>query len=121
MQECHRVLKDGGIIRVVVPDLEQIVRWYLKLLDESLGGNQDAQKRYDWIMLELFDQMVRNVSGGDMLKYWKNNPIPAESFVIERCGSEVLNPTTIIVYVMYLLTFFFCEKYRLCGFAIGFL
>ena len=91
IQECHRVLKDGGIIRVVVPDLEQIVRWYLKLLDESLGGDQEAQKRYDWIMLELFDQMVRNLTGGEMLKYWEINPMPAESFVIERCGSEVLN------------------------------
>jgi len=29
IQECYRVLKQGGIFRVVVPDLEQIVRNYL--------------------------------------------------------------------------------------------
>jgi predicted SAM-dependent methyltransferase len=28
-QECHRVLESGGVLRVVVPDLERIVRWYL--------------------------------------------------------------------------------------------
>ena len=39
----------------------------------------------------MFDQMVRNHSGGEMLEYWKQNPMPAESFVIERAGSEVLN------------------------------
>ena len=41
-------------------------------------------------MIELFDQMVRNRPGGEMLAYWKQNPMPAENFVIERCGSEVL-------------------------------
>ncbi len=91
MNECRRVLKDGGIIRVVVPDLEQIIKWYSTLLEKCINGDQDAQKRYEWIMLELFDQMVRRVSGGEMLKYWEQNPIPAESFVIERCGSEALH------------------------------
>jgi predicted SAM-dependent methyltransferase len=28
--DCHRVLKDGGIIRIVVPDLELLVRKYLE-------------------------------------------------------------------------------------------
>ncbi len=26
-----------------------------------------------------------------MLEYWKRQPMPAEDFVIERCGSEVKN------------------------------
>ena len=91
LKECHRVLKNGGIIRVVVPDLEQIVRWYLLLLEKSAAGDIDAQNKYDWIMLELFDQMVRNYSGGEMLKYWKQEQIPSEDFVIERVGSEALN------------------------------
>ncbi len=91
LKECNRVLKKGGIIRVAVPDLEQIVRWYLRLLERSLQGDKEAQDMYEWILLELFDQMVRNTSGGEMLKYWKQNPMPAESFVIERLGSEVIN------------------------------
>lgn len=89
--ECFRILKPGGIIRVVVPDLEQIARWYLKMFEKSMQGVKDAQERYEWIMLELFDQMVRNVSGGEMLNYWKQDTIPAEDFVIERVGSEVKN------------------------------
>lgn len=94
LQECYRVLKPGGIIRVVVPDLENIARIYLMLLEKSLRGDSEAQKRYEWIMLELFDQMVRNYSGGAMLEYWRQNPMPAEDFVIARIGSEVKNVIT---------------------------
>ena len=91
LKECVRVLKPGGIIRVVVPDLEQIAIYYLRLLGKSLQGDKEAQKQYEWIVIELFDQMVRNVSGGEMFGYWKQNPMPAESFVVKRMGSEVLN------------------------------
>jgi predicted SAM-dependent methyltransferase len=96
LQECFRVLKPGGIIRVAVPDLEQIARLYLDLLEKALQDDKEAQKRYDWIMLEVFDQMVRNQPGGEMLNYWKQNPMPAESFVIERLGSEVLNALAVL-------------------------
>lgn len=89
MKDCYRILRPGGIIRVVVPDLETIARLYVLLLEKSLKGDEEAQNRYEWIMLELFDQMVRNLSGGSMLDYWHQNPIPAEDFVVERLGSEV--------------------------------
>lgn len=88
IQQCYRVLKPSGILRVVVPNLESIARQYLRLLEQSLAGDVTAQKRYEWILLELFDQMVRNVSGGEMLAYWRQNPMPAEDFVYERVGSE---------------------------------
>jgi predicted SAM-dependent methyltransferase len=96
LQECLRVLKPGGIIRVVVPDLEQIARLYLTSLEKSIEGDRKARDRYEWILLELFDQMVRNRSGGEMLTYWRQNPMPAESFVIERCGSEVLSALAVL-------------------------
>ncbi|HSW65485.1 MAG TPA: methyltransferase domain-containing protein, partial [Dissulfurispiraceae bacterium] len=89
LKNCFRVLKSGGIIRVVVPDLETIARLYLLLLEKSLKGDVEAQHRYEWVMLELFDQMVRNTSGGAMLEYWQQNPMPAEDFVVQRLGSEV--------------------------------
>ncbi len=41
-------------------------------------------------MLELLDQIARNQTGGEMLKYWMQNPMPAEDFVIARVGSEAL-------------------------------
>jgi hypothetical protein len=84
-------LKPGAILRVVVPDLEKICRLYLHNMERAIGGEEEAQKRYEWILIEMFDQMVRNESGGEMLNYWKQDPMPAESFVIERVGSEVLD------------------------------
>lgn len=91
INECKRVLKKDGILRIVVPDLEQIVRHYLFNLEKAVEGDESAQDKYNWIILELFDQMVRNYNGGEMLKYWRSNPMPAEDFVIERLGSEVKN------------------------------
>jgi predicted SAM-dependent methyltransferase len=88
--ECFRVLKPGGIIRLVIPDLEQIARIYLELLERALQNDKVAQERYDWIMLEMLDQIARNQSGGEMLKYWMQNPMPAEDYVIARVGSEVV-------------------------------
>jgi predicted SAM-dependent methyltransferase len=96
LRECHRVLKPEGIIRVVVPDLEQIVRLYLASLEQARNLDTEAENRYEWILLEMFDQMVRNQSGGEMLKYWKQNPMPAEAFVIQRVGSEVLDTLRVL-------------------------
>lgn len=89
--ECHRVLAPGGVLRVVVPDLEMITRLYLKYLDEAVAGDEEAAKRHEWMTLELLDQLAREESGGEMLKYWQLNPMPAEDYVIERMGREVLN------------------------------
>lgn len=91
LKECHRVLKNNGILRVVVPDLEQIVRLYLSNLDSALAGNADAAKRYDWMTIELLDQLSRHVSGGEMLRHWSADPMPAGDFVLQRMGSELKN------------------------------
>lgn len=86
MQECFRVLSPGGIVRVVVPDLEEIVRQYLKNLSRALAGEADYD--YEWIILELMDQMVRSKSGGDMADYWRQSSIPNEAYVESRLGKE---------------------------------
>lgn len=91
LQRCFRVLKKGGILRVVVPDLEQLVRNYIAFLEKAKDGDKDSQEKYEWSMIELFDQMVRNYSGGEMFEYWKQNPMPQEEFVIKRLGFEVKN------------------------------
>lgn len=82
IQECYRVLKPGGILRLAVPDLEQIARLYLQKLEE----NNDAD--YDWMMLEMHDQMVRNTSGGNMYNYFLQDEIPNLDFVLSRIGNE---------------------------------
>src|SRR5687767_3201991 len=38
IKECYRVLKPNGILRIVVPDLEEIVREYFKSLSGALEG-----------------------------------------------------------------------------------
>ena len=39
--ECYRVLKPAGILRVAVPDLEQIARLYLQCLDSARRGRSE--------------------------------------------------------------------------------
>ena len=96
LRECHRVLRPGAIVRVVVPDLETMARLYVKYLDGALGGDAEAARRHEWMMLELLDQLVREESGGEMLGYWRQNPMPAEAFVIERFGQEVRQTLAIL-------------------------
>jgi ubiquinone/menaquinone biosynthesis C-methylase UbiE len=88
IQECYRVLKPGGIIRVVVPDLEQIAREYIRQLDRAVNMEAGASDNYDWMMLELLDQCVRNETGGEMGKYLKQENIPNEAFIYQRVGNE---------------------------------
>ncbi|MCI5164704.1 MAG: methyltransferase domain-containing protein [Candidatus Electrothrix sp. GM3_4] len=89
--ECYRVLKSEGVLRVAVPDLEQVVLCYLKSLQQITDGNADATYDYEWIMLELYDQVVRNTSGGQMAAFLNRESIPNREFIIKRCGVEVEN------------------------------
>ena len=88
LTECLRVLKPDGIIRLVVPDLEAIARNYLSTLDRSLTGNVESQADYEWMMLELFDQTVREFSGGEMGKYLSRPDLLNREFILSRIGYE---------------------------------
>ncbi|KPA09309.1 hypothetical protein MHK_010487, partial [Candidatus Magnetomorum sp. HK-1] len=37
---------------------------YLNSLENAIKGDEEAANRYEWIMLEMYDQTVRNQSGG---------------------------------------------------------
>ena len=91
MKECNRVLKHNGIIRIAVPDLETIAVEYLRNLQLAIEGDKNAFHNYKWIKLELFDQMVRNKSGGEMGKYLQQSSIPNEEYVFQRIGLEGKN------------------------------
>ena len=88
ISECFRVLKKNGILRIAVPDLEIIAKEYLKNLNLALQGDEEGEKNYDWIKLELLDQMVRNTQGGEMLKYLSNPKLLNEKYVYDRIGTE---------------------------------
>jgi SAM-dependent methyltransferase len=88
LRECHRVLKPGGVIRVVVPDLEVIVRLYLEALEKASRGIPGWAENYDWMLLEMYDQAVRENSGGSCNDYYRQDPIPNWDFVYSRVGAE---------------------------------
>lgn len=86
--EFQRILKPAGILRVVVPDLENLAREYLRQLDSVDRGEDGAKERHAWMILELVDQFVRRQSGGFMARWWKCRPLPARDYVLARTGQE---------------------------------
>lgn len=88
--ECFRVLKPAGVLRISVPNLENIVREYLSKLELGIENPQNESIRadYNWILLELYDQTIRNKSGGEMLTYLKQEVISNEDYVLGRIGQE---------------------------------
>lgn len=88
MKECYRVLQPGGRIRIAVPDLQRIAEEYLEKLSKALEGHQNAVWDYEWIKLELYDQTVRNKSGGEMRNYLFNQILWNEDYVYSRIGLE---------------------------------
>jgi len=84
--ELYRVLKPGGVCRVSTPDLERICRDYLRQLDQCL--KEPSAKniyRYHWSVWEIFDQIVREKSGGRMLEALQRHDLDVE-FIEERYG-----------------------------------
>jgi SAM-dependent methyltransferase len=73
LSECHRVLKPNGILRIVVPDLEEIVREYLW----NLENNEFEKAEFNTI--ELLDQCVRSKSGGTLAS-WRSRAELTEDF-----------------------------------------
>jgi len=90
IQECYRTLKPGGIIRIAIPDLEQIVKNYIRLFEmgKAEPENSGIRADYDWIMTEMYDQTVRNTSGGEMIKYLSKEKLDNEDFIYSRLGYE---------------------------------
>ncbi|HLP47086.1 MAG TPA: methyltransferase domain-containing protein [Candidatus Kapabacteria bacterium] len=87
-REVFRILKKNGIFRVLVPDLEQMARLYLEKLAELKNGNRTVEQDYDWIMLEMFDQMVRQKSGGHMWYFLVAKNTVNKDFIRARIGLE---------------------------------
>lgn len=64
MAEIHRVLRPGGLQRVVVPDLEVLVRRYL----ESLDGGSGNSAEHDDLVAGIIEQSVRREAQESALK-----------------------------------------------------
>jgi SAM-dependent methyltransferase len=81
LDECHRLLRPGGILRIVVPDLEGIATAYLK----SLAGRREDHR---WMILEMVDQLVRTKPGGEMHALITSCDVPNVSFIVGRVGMD---------------------------------
>jgi SAM-dependent methyltransferase len=88
LRECFRVLRVGGTLRIVVPDLEDIALAYLAALAAAERGEPGAPADHEWMTIELIDQMVRTAPGGDMLRLLSNPLLSNRSFVEKRLGEE---------------------------------
>ena len=89
--DCWRILKPNGIIRIVVPDLEAIVKAYLSCLESVATAKQPdpiALANYHWLMLELLDQINRRFPGGEMANFLGNPQLLNRDFIRDRIGQE---------------------------------
>jgi len=74
------------VCRVSTPDLERICRDYLRWLGECLKEPSAKNLyRYQWSVWEIFDQIVREKSGGRMLEALQRPDLDVE-FIAERYG-----------------------------------
>ncbi|WP_414648136.1 class I SAM-dependent methyltransferase [Castellaniella sp.] len=70
ISECFRVLAPGGVIRLVLPDLQNMAAEYLRC---RLAGEHE---RADFVVLEMVDQCVRREPGGELGKYYQSIAVP---------------------------------------------
>jgi len=90
LNRCRRILKPNGILRVAVPDLERIARLYLQALDMAASSRgHEGQAKHDWMLLELYDQAVREHPGGEMLEFARRAPADQREFLRQRLGGEL--------------------------------
>lgn len=89
--ECRRLLCPNGVIRVVLPDLENMCQAYLDY------RNASSHEKADFIVLELIDQCVRRAQGGELGRYYEaimEQPGLSQSmidFVRERTGEDLFS------------------------------
>jgi hypothetical protein len=90
LRDVFGVLRPGGIVRIVVPDLASLARLYLEAFEKSpQHGNE-----LEWARIQLFDQMVRSENGGRMLAFLREASPDDLKHAADRLGSEAENALT---------------------------
>ena len=86
--EQFRVLRPSGVIRVVVPDLEVMCRDYLDHLAALRAGATHRDFAYRFTLLEMFDQVVRDRSGGELIGVYRAALGADKAHIQRRHGAE---------------------------------
>ena len=92
LQECLRALEPDGVVRLVLPDLEEMATSYLAFRAEG------AHERGDFLVLEIIDQCVRREPGGELGKLYSRLRAESElssdliGFIRERTGEDLMKP-----------------------------
>jgi predicted SAM-dependent methyltransferase len=88
--EIRRVLAPDGIVRLVVPDLEQIAKAYLQALQKARSGSDSAKLKHRWMTIELVDQLARQYpDGGEMTRFLLRHGDAGFRVAEERLGYEI--------------------------------
>lgn len=88
--ECWRVLKPGGVLRLVIPDLENLCRSYLYYRDNG------EDNKADFVVMEMLDQFSRRKSGGELGRFYHDlmlNPLGNADTILlvqERTGEDLM-------------------------------
>ncbi len=90
LQEAYRVMKPGAVIRIVVPDLESACREYLRLLS-AVENSEEARRQYQWILIELLDQLTRTEPSGLMGPFCASLEASGDSEMIAYVRSRTDN------------------------------
>lgn len=86
IKEMFRVLKIGGICRIVVPDFQDCVAEYNKVFKLAMKGEDDADLDYRWMIIEMIDQFTRTTFGGEMMLFIKSAPMNL-GYIESRIGA----------------------------------
>lgn len=86
--EQFRVLRPNGVIRVVVPDLEVMCRDYLDHLGALRAGATLRAFAYRFTLLEMFDQVARDRSGGELIDIYRAARGADVEHIRRRHGAE---------------------------------
>lgn len=94
LKESFRVLRKGGVLRIVVPDLQGSCSEYMRIL--QLPDGTEKRKLYSWIIIELLDQLVRNTPSGEMgafvYEVMNSNDNELKTYIRSRTGSTGRKP-----------------------------
>lgn len=89
LNECYRILKDGGICRIVVPDLEQLTHNYLFYLNQYLDNpTKENYYKYFFCLTYMIDDMTKETIDSSVLKYYLRKQYFNQDFVNKISGES---------------------------------